>query len=116
MQIHERLVNDVMILDVKGPIDCNGGDALLEDKINCLAANGHRRIILNLAEVPRIDSTGLGVMVACYTSLARQHGRFRLVNVTGRVRELLVVTKLITVFEVFDSEADAVASFIRWAA
>ena len=111
MQIEERVVNEVTILDLKGKITLGDGDEALKDKINSLVMQNRRRILLNLAEVPYIDSAGLGEVVRTYTTVSRQGGQLKLVNLTKRITDLLSITKLLTVFETFDSEADALKSF-----
>ena len=111
MQIEERVVNDVTILDLKGKITLGDGDEILKDKINSLVLQNRRRILLNLAEVPYIDSAGLGEVVRTYTTVSRQGGQLKLVNLTKRITDLLSITKLLTVFETFDSEADALKSY-----
>jgi anti-sigma B factor antagonist len=111
MQIEERVVNDVTILDLKGKITLGDGDEVLKDKINSLVLQNRRRILLNLAEVPYIDSAGLGEVVRTYTTVSRQGGQLKLVNLTKRITDLLSITKLLTVFETFDSEAEALKSY-----
>lgn len=111
MQIEERVVNDVTILDLKGKITLGDGDEVLKDKINSLVLQNRRRILLNLAEVPYIDSAGLGEVVRTYTTVSRQGGQLKLVNLTKRITDLLSITKLLTVFETFDSEAEALQSY-----
>jgi anti-sigma B factor antagonist len=111
MQIEERVVNDVTILDLKGKITLGEGDEALKDKINSLVLQNRRRILLNLAEVPYIDSAGLGEVVRTYTTVSRQGGQLKLVNLTKRITDLLSITKLLTVFETFESEADALKTF-----
>ena len=111
MQIEERAVGDVMILDLKGKITSGEGDELLKDKINSLVNQGHSKIVLNLAGVPYIDSAGLGEVVRTYTTVSRQGGSLKLLNLTKRITDLLSITKLLTVFETFESENDAVRSF-----
>ncbi|NQW02852.1 MAG: STAS domain-containing protein [Acidobacteria bacterium] len=111
MQIEERLVGEVMILDLKGKITLNEGDEVLKDKINSLILQERKRILLNLADVPYIDSAGLGEIVRTYTTVSRQGGQLKLVNLTKRITELLMITKLLTVFETFDEEQDALKSF-----
>ncbi|HEY3045341.1 MAG TPA: STAS domain-containing protein [Vicinamibacterales bacterium] len=111
MQIEERAVGDVMILDLKGKITLGEGDELLKDKINSLVNQGHRKIILNLAGVPYIDSAGLGEVVRTYTTVSRQGGSLKLLNLTKRITDLLSITKLLTVFETYESENEAVRSF-----
>jgi len=111
MQIEERAIGDVTVLDMKGRVTLGEGDELLKDKINSLMNQGHRKIVLNLADVPYIDSAGLGEIVRTYTTVSRQGGSLKLLNLTKRITDLLSITKLLTVFETFDSEDEAVRSF-----
>ena len=111
MQIDERAVGDVVVLDLKGKITLGEGDELLKDKVNSLVNQGHRKIVLNLAGVPYIDSAGLGEIVRTYTTISRQGGSLKLLNLTKRITDLLAITKLLTVFDTYDTEADAVRSF-----
>ena len=111
MQIEERVVNNVTILDLKGKITLGEGDEALKDKINSLIQQDRKRILLNLAEVPYIDSAGLGEIVRTYTTVSRQGGKLKLLGLTKRITDLLSITKLLTVFETYESEADAVRSF-----
>ncbi len=111
MQIEERVVGDVTILDLKGKITLGEGDQAFTDKVNSLALQNRRKILVNLAEVPYVDSAGLGRIVGAYTTISRQGGQLKLVNLTKRITDLLSITKLLTVFETFDSEADALQSF-----
>jgi anti-sigma B factor antagonist len=111
MQIEERSVGDVVVLDLKGKITLGEGDELLKDKVNSLVNQGFKKIVLNLADVPYIDSAGLGEVVRTYTTVSRQGGSLKLLNLTKRITDLLSITKLLTVFETFDSENEAVRSF-----
>jgi anti-sigma B factor antagonist len=111
MQIEERIVNDVTVLDLKGKITLGEGDEALREKINQLIGQNKKRILLNLAEVPYIDSAGLGEVVRTYTTVSRQGGQLKLVNLTKRIVDLLTITKLLTVFEAFDSEPEALKSY-----
>jgi len=111
MQIEERNVGDVVVLDLKGKITLGEGDELLKDKVNSLVNQGNKKIVLNLAEVPYIDSAGLGEVVRTYTTVSRQGGSLKLLNLTKRIEDLLSITKLLTVFDTFDSESEAVASY-----
>src|SRR5579862_7821466 len=111
MHIEERAVGDVVVLDLKGKITLGEGDELLKDKVNSLVNQGSKKIILNLAGVPYIDSAGLGEVVRTYTTVSRQGGSLKLLNLTKRITDLLAITKLLTVFETFDAEGDAVKSF-----
>ena len=111
MQIEERTIGDVTLLDLKGKITLGEGDELLKDKVNSLVNQGHKKIVLNLADVPYIDSAGLGEVVRTYTTVSRQGGSLKLLNLTKRITDLLSITKLLTVFETFESENEAVRSF-----
>ena len=111
MQIEERAVGDVVVLDLKGKVTLGEGDELLKDKVNSLVNQGKKKIVLNLAEVPYIDSAGLGEIVRTYTTVSRQGGSLKLLNVTGRLKDLLSITKLLTVFDTYDNEADAIKSY-----
>jgi anti-sigma B factor antagonist len=111
MQIEERSAGDVTVLDLKGKMTLGEGDELLRDKINSLIQQGRRKVVLNLEDVPYIDSAGLGEIVRTYTTISRQGGSLKLLNLTKRISDLLSITKLLTVFDTYDSEADAVRSF-----
>jgi anti-sigma B factor antagonist len=111
MEIVERTVNDVTVLDLKGKMTLGEGDELLKDKINSLLAAGKKKLLLNLESVPYIDSAGLGEVVRTYTTVSRQGGSLKLLNLTKRIEDLLSITKLLTVFDTFDSEAEAIQSY-----
>jgi|SRR5258705_6862245 anti-sigma B factor antagonist len=111
MQIEERPTGDIVVLDLKGKMTLGEGDELLKDKINSLVHQGRRKVVLNLEGVPYIDSAGLGEIVRTYTTISRQGGSMKLLNLTKRITDLLSITKLLTVFETYDNEADAVRSF-----
>src|SRR5215468_5170850 len=111
MQIDQRAIGDVTVLDLKGKITLGEGDELLKDKVNSLVNQGSRKLVLNLEGVPYIDSAGLGEIVRTYTTVSRQSGSLKLLNLTKRITDLLSITKLLTVFETFDNESDAVRSF-----
>jgi len=111
MLIEERAAGDVTILDLKGKMTLGEGDEILKDKVNSLAMQGRKQIVLNLEAVPYIDSSGLGEIVRTYTTVSRQGGSLKLLGLTKRITDLLSITKLLTVFETYDNEADAVRSF-----
>jgi anti-sigma B factor antagonist len=111
MHIDQRASGDVVVLDLKGKLTMGDGDELLRDKVNSLVQQGLKKIVLNLADVPYIDSAGLGEIVRTYTTVSRQGGSLKLLNLTKRIQDLLSITKLLTVFETFESEKDAVKSF-----
>jgi anti-sigma B factor antagonist len=111
MEITERTVDAITILDLSGKLTIGEGSQLLKDKCESLVFQGRNRVLVNLAAVPYIDSGGLGQLVACYTTLAKAGGRLKLLNVGARNHDLLSITKLVSVFDTFDTEQEAVASF-----
>src|SRR6185312_539608 len=110
-EIQEREREGITILDFKGRIAAGPESAALRDKMTALSAAGKQNLILNLANVDYIDSTDLGALVVCATSLRRNGGNIKLENLNRRNVDLLVMTKLHTVFEVFTDEQDAVSSY-----
>ncbi len=112
MQIAERSVGAVKILDLSGPITLTKGtDQLLKDKVHSLVHQGDTHILVNLGGVTMMDSAGLGELVGAYTTVTRAGGSMKLVNLTKRLEDLLSITKLLTVFDAYDSEQEALASF-----
>ncbi|MAG71992.1 MAG: anti-anti-sigma factor [Acidobacteria bacterium] len=111
MQIEERTVGEVLVLDLSGKLTIGEGDELLKDKINSLIQQGKRKLILSLEGVSYVDSAGLGEIVRTYTTVSRQGGQLKLVHLTKRIEDLLSITKLLTVFETYESEQEAVDSF-----
>jgi anti-sigma B factor antagonist len=111
LQIEQREQEGIVILGLKGRLTVGDASTILRDKILALAAAGSKEIILDLANVDYIDSTGLGTMVVCFTTLRKAGGHLKLENLTRRNVELIVLTKLETVFEIFDDEHQAVNSF-----
>ncbi len=111
MEIQERTLQDVVVLDLTGKLTIGEGDELLNERIRNLLQQGHRNLLLNLEGVPHVDSAGLGEIVRTYTTVSRQGGKLKLVNLTKRITDLLAITKLLTVFETYESEDEAVKSF-----
>ena len=111
MEIQERTLQDVVVLDLTGKLTIGEGDELLKERISNLIQQGHRKLLLNLEGVPYVDSAGLGEIVRTYTTVSRQGGKLKLVNLTKRITDLLAITKLLTVFETYESEDEAVKSF-----
>lgn len=111
MQIEERKVGDVVVIRLTGDITLNQGDVILKDKVQSLLQQGSKKLLLDLGGVSYVDSAGLGQLVQVFATTKKNGGSLKLLNVTKRLRDLLVVTKLLTVFEAFDSDADAIASF-----
>ena len=111
MKIVERQVGDVTVLDLHGKIVIGEGDDALREAVTKLVDSGATKLLLNLADVPYVDSAGLGEIVRCYTTVSRKGGRLKLINLTKKIQDLLSITKLLTVFETFDSEDEGVKSF-----
>ena len=112
MHISERTVGDVVIVDLSGKVTLgDGGDVVLKDKMQSLVQQGRKNVLLNLGEVSYVDSAGLGQIVQSYATIMKNGGSLKLLNVTKRIKDLLSITKLLTVFDTFDSEAEAVQSY-----
>jgi anti-sigma B factor antagonist len=111
MKIDERSVGNVTVLDVSGQITFTKGDMILKDKIHSLIHQGRNKILINLGGVDYVDSAGLGELVGAYTTVARAGGSLKLLNLTKKMRDLMSITKLLTVFDTFDSEPEAVKHF-----
>ncbi|HEY1912394.1 MAG TPA: STAS domain-containing protein [Vicinamibacterales bacterium] len=112
MEISDRTVGDVTIVDVSGKITLgDGGDVVLRDKMRSIIHQGNKKVLLNLGDVSYVDSAGLGEIVQCYTTVTKNGGTLKLVAVTKRIKDLLSITKLLTVFECHDTEAEGLASF-----
>ncbi len=111
LNITERRNGNVTVLDLQGNIRLGEGNIELHNILRFLVEKGERRILLNLANVTNIDSSGLGELVAGYTTLQRNGGELKILRLTERVHELMMITKLLTVFDVFDDETEAVNSF-----
>ena len=111
LDVKERQAGDVTILDLRGEVRIGEGSIALRDAIRNLADTGKKKLLLNLAGVSYIDSSGIGELIANYTTVSRQGGQLKLLKLTDRVQNLLVITKLLTVFDAYDDEAEALKSF-----
>ena len=111
LNIRERQAGDVTVLDMDGRITIGEGSVALRSAIRRLLEEGKKKILLNLAGVRYIDSSGIGELIANYTTVGRSGGQLKLLNLTDKVQDLLVITKLLTVFDVYESEAEALSSF-----
>lgn len=111
VKLTTRQVGDVTVIDAVGRITLGDGASTFRDTVRDLASNGHKKMLLNLAEVSYIDSSGIGEMVSGFTTVNNQGGQLKLLNLTKRVKDLLQITKLYTVFDVFEDETAAVRSF-----
>jgi anti-sigma B factor antagonist len=111
MGVSQRRVGDVTILDVKGKITLGAGELALRNGVQDALNGGARGILLNLRDVSTIDSSGVGELVSAYTSVANRGGQLKLAGLPAKITDILTITQLITVFEVYDDEASALASF-----
>ena len=111
LNISERQAGDVTILDMDGKITIGEGSVALRTAIRRLLEEGKKKILLNLAKVHYIDSSGIGELVSSYTAIGKESGQLKLLNLTQKLEDLLTITKLLTVFDVYDSEDEALAGF-----
>jgi anti-sigma B factor antagonist len=111
LDVKERQAGDVTILDLSGEVRIGEGAVALRDSIRNLSGQGKKKVLLNLAGVKYMDSTGVGELIANYTTITRQGGQLKLLSLTDRIQNLLVITKLLTVFDSYDNEAEALKSF-----
>jgi anti-sigma B factor antagonist len=110
MLLKTRRLDDVVILDLSGRITIGEGTITVRDTLQKLLDEGNRKFLVNLGDVHYIDSSGLGELVIAFTTVRNHEGQLKLLNLTKRVRDLLQITKLLTVFDAFDSEAEAIKS------
>jgi anti-sigma B factor antagonist len=111
LNISERQVGDVTVLDMDGKITIGEGSVALRTAIRRLLEESKKKILLNLARVGYIDSSGIGELVSSYTAIGKENGQLKLLNLTQKLQDLLTITKLLTVFDVYESEEEALASF-----
>ncbi len=111
LKLNTREVKDVTVIDLSGRITMGEACAAIRDEIHDEIGHGVKKVVLNLADVSYIDSAGLGELTAAWTSLKNREGQLKLLNLTKRVHDLMQITKLYTVFDVYDDEKKAIASF-----
>ena len=111
LDVKERQAGDVTILDLSGEVRIGDSSVALRNSVRGLADQGKKKLLLNLGGVKYIDSSGIGELIASYATVGRQGGQLKLLNLTERVQNLLVITKLLTVFDSYDNEAEALKSF-----
>ena len=111
LNIRERQAGDITVLDMDGRITIGEGSVALRSAIRRLLEEGKKNILLNLAGVGYIDSSGIGELVSSYTAIKNQEGQLKLLSLTEKLRDLLTITKLLTVFDAYDTEAEALNSF-----
>jgi anti-sigma B factor antagonist len=111
MVIEQRAVGGVTVLDLKGKLVLGDGDGLLKDKVHSLVFQGSKEILLNLGELTYMDSAGLGELISAHSTATNNGGHIKIFNLTKRVNDLLSITKVLTVFDVFESEPLAIQSY-----
>src|SRR5262245_51892530 len=111
MTIQERVVGSVTILDLSGKLVLGDGDMLLKDKVHSLVFQGRKQVLLNLGAVSYVDSSGLGALVASSVTAKNNGAQIKLVGLTKRLQDLLSIAKLLTVFESYDTEGEAISNF-----
>lgn len=111
LKLSTRQVGDVTVVDAAGRITLGEGSSAFRDLVKDLISKGSKKVMLNLGEISYIDSSGIGELVSSFTTVQNAGGQMKLLNLTKRVKDLLQITKLYTVFEVFEDEAAALASF-----
>ena len=113
LQATQRDIGDTSVVDISGRITLGEGSALLRTMVRQLLETGRKYIVLNLADVTYIDSSGIGELVSSFTAVKKEGGELKLLHLTKKVHDLLLITKLFTVFDVHDDEEKAIASFAR---
>ena len=111
MKIATRQVDGVTVLDLSGRITLGEGSVQLRDAVKDLVAKGQKKIVLNLGDVSYMDSSGVGELVTAFTTVKNQGGELKLVNLTKKIEDLMTITKLVTVFDIHEDEAKAIAAF-----
>jgi anti-sigma B factor antagonist len=111
MNASTRQFQDVTVVDLSGQIKLGEGSSVLRDTVKDLLAKGHKKILVNLGEITYIDSSGIGELISAFTSTRNQGGELKLLNLTKKTHDLLQITKLYTVFDIKDDEAEALAAF-----
>ena len=111
LNITERQAGDITILDMDAKVTIGEGSVALRTTIRRLLGEGKKKILLNLGRVGYVDSSGIGELVSSFTAVNKEEGSLKLLNLTQKIQDLLAITKLLTVFDVYDSEADALSSF-----
>jgi len=115
LKTNNRQVDAVTVVDLSGRITLGEGSIILRDAVRDLLSKGRKNILLNLDNVTYIDSSGIGELVSAFTSVRNQQGELKLLKLTKKVHDLLQITKLYTVFDVKDDEAEAIRSFTKTA-
>lgn len=111
LNISERQAGDVTILDLSGKVTIGEGSVALRNTIRKVLGEGKKNLLLNLGEVGYVDSSGIGELVSSFTAVNKESGTLKLLNLTQKIQDLLAITKLLTVFDTFDDEGEALESF-----
>jgi anti-sigma B factor antagonist len=111
MNASTRQIQDVIVVDLSGQIKLGEGSSVVRETVKDLLSKGHKKILLNLAQITYIDSSGIGELISAYTSVRNQGGELKLLHLTKKVHDLLQITKLYTVFDVRDDETSALGAF-----
>ena len=111
MKSQIRDLGEVRVIELGGKITIGSGDVKIRELISSALEDGKTKILFDLGGVTAIDSSGIGEMVACYTTVTKRHGQLKLLNLSAKINDILQVTQLITVFDVFDNEQEALGSF-----
>jgi anti-sigma B factor antagonist len=111
MTIDTRTVDDVTILDISGKITIGEGSAEIRNRVRDLLQAGRKKILLNMGDVSYVDSSGIGELVSSFTTVTNQGGQLKLLHLTKKLQELLAITKLLTVFDTYNDEQEAIASY-----
>ena len=113
MSVKEKIhqVNDVLVIELSGRLTVGDGSVMLRDRIRKELAGGRKRILINLGDVSYIDSSGLGELISAFTSTTKSGGELKLLNLTKKIRDLMEIVRLYTIFDIYDNEGLALASF-----
>jgi anti-sigma B factor antagonist len=111
LNVSERQAGDITVLDLNGKVTIGEGSVALRSAIRRLLGEGKKNILLNLGQVGYVDSSGIGELVSSFTAVNKEGGKLKLLNLTQKIQDLLAITKLLTVFDVYDSEDEAISSF-----
>ncbi len=113
LEVSEKRISEVTVLNLKGKITIGAGDVALRNHIEDLVENGRNKIVLNMARVSYIDSSGTGELVSCYTKVAKAGGKLKLLNISQKIQDILQIAQLFSIFDIFTDEAEAVGSYLE---
>ena len=113
LEVSEKQISEVTLLNLKGKITIGAGDVALRNHIEALLENGRNKIILNMARVSYIDSSGTGELVSCFTKVRKTDGNLKLLNISQKIQDILQIAQLFSIFDVYTDEAEAVGSYLE---